>query len=239
MAFKPVRFIAILFSGAAILASCALIPGYTSASDVAAENLAIADGYAGLSKYDKAAQYYKKAERVKVYRNAARWGLARSRAMTGDWAAAAELLEGLHRQDSTNRLVSEAYAYALVKNGSTDEGLSLYSSIRASSPDDADAAVNYAEALSLAGKWEDALSAINEIREKFPDADALARLDGIEKKCEEALNPSEPEKTSEHGDKPAGELPPDVTSISEGALPDSVTAPPGDKALLEPDPGLQ
>ena len=107
----------VLLSCVASVSSCALMPGYSSAADIAAENLAIADGYAGLSNFDKAASYYQKAARVKSYRNAAQWGLARSSAMLGDWDTAVTLLEGLLRQDGANRLVKEAFAYALVKKG--------------------------------------------------------------------------------------------------------------------------
>ncbi len=197
-----------LLSCVASVSSCALMPGYSSAADIAAENLAIADGYAGLSNFDKAAFYYKKAARVKAYRNAAQWGLARSSAMSGDWDTAVTLLEGLLRQDGANRLVKEAFAYALVKKGDTERGLALYKAITEEDPENATAAVNYAEALCIAGKWEESLSAAKDARERFPEAGALSRLDAIESKCETELGIAQPAPAGE------AETPPETDTAS-------------------------
>lgn len=171
-------------------ASCAFLPGYTSSADIAAENLAIAEGYAGLSKHDKAELYYKKASRVREFRNAGNWGLARTYALTGNWKEAIPLLEGLYAQDNSNVLIKKAYAYALVAGGASDKGLELYASLKEKSPDDPQSAVNYVEALTLAGKWQEALDASSAIRDKFPEAGETSRLDTLEEKCKAALNPA-------------------------------------------------
>lgn len=186
------------------LASCALVPGYTPRSVLAAENLAVAEGYAELSNYPKAQEYYRKAARSKDYRNAAEWGLARSLALSGDFTSALPLLEGLLKRDSQNRMLLEARAYALVALERTEDGLAAYGELRESYPDDPEAAVDYVAALTLAKRWDDALGLATQVRERFPDAEALSRLERLE---ETALAGKEKDTAEEtQGESPEGSL---------------------------------
>jgi len=74
-----------VFTAALFLASCASTGGMTIPADTAAGYLEIADGYAGISKYDKAIPFYRKAAGNPDYANAASYGLARAYALTGKW----------------------------------------------------------------------------------------------------------------------------------------------------------
>ncbi len=190
---EPFRLLTAVVA-AAILSSCALSPAYTPYSDMAAENLSIADGYFDIGQYDKATTYYKKAQRAGKYRNAADWGLARVAARKGDWPLAVSLLERLHSMDAKNFMVTEAYAYALIASGNAERGVGLYESLAKERNDSPEAAVNYAEALVLAGKWEDALAAAAEARKAFPDGDSLSRLDAVEEKARAAHAPKEDQR---------------------------------------------
>lgn len=218
-------FILALFA-LVIASSCALMPGYTSAEELAAENLAIADGYAGLEKYGKAIDYYRKASRSPKYRNAADWGLARSLSLSGDWEAALPILERLHGQDRENRLIAEAYAYALISSGKLDEGLDAYRSVYDRDRDNPEAAVNYVEALAISERWDSVLSEAAVVRSAFPENENLARLDALEEKARTALAP-EPPETEESADG----------TESADAIKSEVPTNPGDQTVLPESPG--
>lgn len=206
--------IALLLAAHWSLSSCALLPGYTPSAVLAAENLAVADGYAELSKFSKAQEYYRKAARSKAYRNAAEWGLARSLALSGDFASALPVLEGLLERDGKNRMLLEARAYALVMLSRADDGLAAYDKLRSDFPDDPEAAADYVAALVLAERWDEALEESERVRERFPDSDALSRLDKLDEtavggKDKEAAADTRDESASEGDPVPSGDTPPD------------------------------
>lgn len=174
-----------------LLTSCATVGGGPARQNLASEYYAIAEGYAGLSKYDKAILYYRKAAVHGEYANAARYGLGRMYALSGKWQDACDMFSLLYEQDPDNGLVSGAYAYALASNGRKEEALALYVEVWRKNADDPLGMRNYASMLVLSGRYEEALSVIAGLREKYPDSDAAKGIEELEKKAADALKPPE------------------------------------------------
>ena len=192
----------ILFGGFTIvliiLASCSLIACSMLPQAKAAEYYELAEGYADLSKYDKAINYYKKAGQRKEYVNASNYGLARMYAFSAKWDEASKLFSDLYKQDPESTMIASAYAYSLASSGQYDKALSLYDSLYQKNNDDPVLARNYAEMLFISKKYEETLAQITLMKEKFPDTDALKGIDALEKKVNDAINPAPvEEKTPE------------------------------------------
>ncbi len=165
-----------------------------------AEYMELGDGYAGLSKYDKAALFYQKAAAAPEYRNAAEYSLARVKALSGDWVSAIPLLEGLLSRDSENLLVSSALAYAYAASGKTESALSTYEALWQRFSDDPVSGLNYVDVLRIAGEKEKALAVLEEIKNRFPDTDQQKRIEEIATKL--AASEETPESSSTEGAAP-------------------------------------
>jgi predicted Zn-dependent protease len=172
---------------ALLAVSCAT---FGSDKDIAAEHYAIAEGYAGNAKYDKAIEYYQKAARYKKFENAANYGLTRVYALSGKWEESCALLEALHAQDPDNTMITSSYAFVLASEGRSVKAMDLYERVYHASEDDPQAGRNYAEILVIVQRYQDALDVIAELKEKFPDADAMKGIDDLEKKATAGLNPA-------------------------------------------------
>lgn len=194
------------------VSACATPGGSNRDADIAAEYYAIAEGYAGLSKYDKAAEYYRKAARRKEYANAASYGLARAYALSGKWTDARDTLAPLYAQDTGNRMLSSAYAFALASSGETKKAVELYSELWRAVPDDPQTGRNYAEILFVAGSYGDALALAEDLQKRFPDVDALKGLDDLVKKAKDKLAAPEPAGSVP---QPDGAVPPPAGSVPQ------------------------
>lgn len=209
-----------------IMTSCST---FGSDKDIAAEYYAIAEGYTGTSKYDKAIDYYEKAARYKNFANAAHYGLARVYALSGKWDESCALLDDLYAQDNTNEMITTAYAFALASEGRSVKALGLYEAIWKAHVDDPQAGRNYAEILVLVQRYQDALDLIDELKKKFPDADAMKGIDDLAKKAAAALNPAESTDGTAASDGKAADpattdakAAPDISSAPDAPAKDSV-----------------
>jgi len=174
---------------AVLISSCATGNAGLAGRNIASEYYAIAEGYAEISKFDKAVVYYRKAALRKEYANAANYGLGRMYALSGKWQEACDTFAALHAKDPENTLVSSAYAYALASNGQKDEALALYETVWRKNGDDPLAGRNYAAMLVLAARYEEALSLVVTLKETYPAAEALKGIGDLEKKAADALKP--------------------------------------------------
>ncbi len=175
---------------AVMISSCITGNAGLSGQSIASEYYAIAEGYAELSKFDKAILYYRKAALRKEYANAANYGLGRMYALSGRWQQACDTFAGLHTKDPDNTLIASAYAYALASNGQTTEALALYKTVWRNNPGDPGTGRNYAAMLVLALRYEDALSLIAELKKSYPDIEEIKDLGELKKKAADALTPS-------------------------------------------------
>jgi len=177
------------FALCVLFSSCATANAGLAGQNIASEYYAIAEGYAELSKFDKAILYYRKASLRREYANAAGYGLGRMYALSGKWQEACDEFAVLYKKDPDNTLIAGAYAFALASNGQTGEALALYGMLWQKNPVDPQTGRNYAAMLVLAARYEEALALIAELNEKYPDAEALKGIGEIEKKAEDALKP--------------------------------------------------
>lgn len=183
-------FLAILI---ALTQSCSTL---YSRKDMAGEYFTLAEAYSEVRKYDKAIVYYEKAAASKEYSNAAKYGLARSYALTGNWDGAVKILSSLLRRDPDNKTLASSYAFALVSSSRTDEALTLYKILWEKYPDDSVMARNYAEMLFIANKYDETTAQIALIKEQFPDTEGSRNIAALEKKIENALAPKKEEGES-------------------------------------------
>lgn len=200
-------FLFALIGSFLLITSCAVFRGSLAYRDIAAEYYNIAEGYAGLSKYDKAILYYQKASLQKEFRNAAEYGMGRMYALSGKWHEACDVFSGLYKKDPDNELIASAYAYALASDGKKEQALEMYAALYRKHPDDPQVMRNYAEMQVVSGKYAEALETVESLKVKFPDSDALKGIDALEKKANDGLSPppdtipAAPEKSAKKNGK--------------------------------------
>ena len=103
--------------------------------NIASEYFAIADGYADLKKYDKAAQYYKLAMRDKGVAKSAYYKMARCYALAKNYKQAEEAYENLLKLDPDNTDIKLSLAYIHAMNGQNEKALSEYQVLVKENPD--------------------------------------------------------------------------------------------------------
>lgn len=172
-----------------ILSSCATMKPSNSVSP---ENyMELANGYAGLSKYEMALTFYSQAQKYPDYRNAAEYGMARMYAFLGKWDESVLLLKTLLQRDPENMIVASALAYALAAKGEVAEASLLYHDLYEKNADDPESGLAYAKILLLCKNYQDVLDLSLSLREKFPESSIISSLVVIEKKATDALVPPE------------------------------------------------
>lgn len=162
--------------------------------DLAGEYVSIAQGYAELKNYQKAIDYYLKAEASEKYKNAVKYNLAQVYAMQKDWDNCLKYLEPLHKQAPENIKISTAYAYALASSGKENKALLIYEKIYLNDKETPEYFFNYVRILVISKKYEKAKELLKEAKEKFTQDDDKRAIDGIEKEIEKLLNPPELKK---------------------------------------------
>jgi tetratricopeptide (TPR) repeat protein len=207
-------FLAILI---ALTQSCSTL---YSKKDMAGEYFTLAEAYCEVKKYDKAIVYYEKAATSREYSNAAKYGLARSYALTGNWDGAVKILVSLLKRDPDNKALASSYAFALVSSARMDEALTLYKILWEKYPDDSVMARNYAEMLFIAKKYDETTAQIALIKEQFPDTEGSKNIAALEKKIKDATAPKKEEGEGSEEDKGA--------NADESGSGDGTDAPPQD-----------
>lgn len=193
------RIIFCLLAGIAIVfSSCVMFSPIRIQKELATEYFTIAEGYADISRYDKAIEFYNKALAQKEFVNASKYGLGRMYSLSGKWKEACASFSELYTQEPENDLISTAYAYALVSNGQTSEALEIYEVVWKRNDEDPSAIRNYAEILYLSGRYSETLSYIDALKEKYPDSEAMKGIEILEKKTQDGLAPPEPEPEADN-----------------------------------------
>ena len=95
-------------------------------SETAKAYFDIAQAYTDVSKYDKAAEFYRKAAKDPAHKNAAEYNLARVYGLQGDWAKARPILERQYQEAPGNLLILKAYAYSLAATGDEERACVMY-----------------------------------------------------------------------------------------------------------------
>lgn len=142
--------------------------------NICSEYYAIAEGYAGLKNYTKAAEYYKLAMRDKNIRITAYYKMGRSYALAKDWDNALAVFQNLQKRDPGNQEISESIAYISAMKGDTDTALLQYKHLCDEYPDEQTILENYIALLITDGKGEIAESELALLKNKFPDSKKIS-----------------------------------------------------------------
>lgn len=168
---------------ACIIVSCStnahfLVPGGNDVTKkkISIEYLAIADAYADLEKYDKAADYYQLAMKDKKLYWTAFYKLGRSYALAKKWSDAAVVYEKLLERDPSNVSLKLSQAYIKAMSGNLDDALIIYKKLIEEYPDNETIPVNYIIVLLSQGRAELAEEQLGILKQKFPDNKSIADL---------------------------------------------------------------
>ena len=154
------------------------VPGESAiiTKNIASEYFTIAEGYADLKKYDKAATYYKYAMKNKDLRLSAYYKMARCYALAKDYDNAEEAYSNLLKLDPDNKDLQLSLAYVHGMNGNTDLALFEYENLILKFPEDSAILVNYINILIFVGRVEDAEKQLFVLKRDFPDNSEIKNL---------------------------------------------------------------
>lgn len=161
-------------------------------SETAKAYFEIAQAYAEVSKYDKAAEFYLKAAKAPTYKNAAEYNLARVYGLQGSWNKAKPILERQYKEAPGNALILKAYAYSLAATGDEARACEMYKKLYDDDSENPEAALNYARILILSKRYDHALSFIEEMKTRFTESSENKAFAELEEKIKKAQE--EPEK---------------------------------------------
>ena len=165
--------------------------------DLTAEYFSIAEAYSELKKYEKAIEFYKKAEKNEEYAHAAAYNIGRMYALLKMWREAVATLKPLYEKEIENEKLLVCYAYALVANGDIEEGEELYKKIYENNKESPQAAFNYARLLIVAKKYDDAKNLLADLSEQFVEDEERKVIDNLRNTIEKLLDPLKDERKKE------------------------------------------
>lgn len=194
-------------------------------SETAKTYFEIAQAYAEVSKYDKAAEYYIKAAKDPAHKNAAEYNLARVYGLQGDWNKAKVLLERQHREAPGNVLILKAYAYSLAAAGDEERACSMYKKLYDEDSENPEAALNYARILVFAKRYKEAVDFIEELKTRFTETAEKKVLDELEEKIKKAQEePADTKKTKKPQSKSGKAEEPAAADTDKKTPPSAVNA---------------
>jgi len=182
----------ILFLLLLFITTAGLFAKGTVDSETAKAYFEIAQAYAEVSKYDKAAEFYLKAAKDPAHKNAAEYNLARVYGLQGDWGKAKSILERQYKEAPENVLIAKAYAYSLAATGDEARACEMYKKLYDEDSENPEAALNYARILILAKRYDEALAFIEELKPRFTESTENKAIAELEEKIKKAQE--EPEK---------------------------------------------
>ena len=165
--------------------------------DLAGEYFSIAEGYGELKNYQKAVDYYKKAEKSAQYKNAVQYNLAQVYALQSDWENCLKYLTPLYTQVPDNIKIASAYAYALSSSGKEKKAIEIYKKIYTDNPETPVYFFNYVRILITAKKYTEASALLEESKEIFNSDTDKKTLNDLIEKIRDILNPPKKKKNKE------------------------------------------
>ena len=163
--------------------------GAVTRSSLAAEYMAIADAYAELEKYDKAAPYYKRAMQDESLYWTAIYKLGRMYALAKNWTEAEKIYKRLLERDAQNVSIRMSLAYIQAMSGDFAGAKAAYKTLVDANPQNETVLVNFIAVLLSQKDTAGAEEAIALLKERFPESASLAdyekRLTDSKKAAEE------------------------------------------------------
>lgn len=161
--------------------------------NVYTEYMLLADEYAALKNYDKAAYYYTQALGNKKIYWTAYYKLGRVYALAAKWQEAEEVYNRLIERDGDNTDLLRSMAYIKGMSGKLNEAMDMYNALLDKNADDETTIANAACVLLAQKQNDTARVYIDMLKEKFPESKAL---DTLGKEAEDALKADAIEKDS-------------------------------------------
>ncbi|MBM7022609.1 lipopolysaccharide assembly protein LapB [Treponema sp. Marseille-Q4523] len=163
--------------------------GAVTRSSLAAEYMAIADAYAELEKYDKAAPYYKRAMQDESLYWTAIYKLGRMYALSKNWPEAEKIYKRLLERDAQNVSVRMSLAYIQAMSGDLAGAKAAYKTLVDENPQNETVLVNFIAVLLSQKDTAGAEESIALLKQGFPESASLAdyekRLSDLKKADEE------------------------------------------------------
>ncbi|MGI5106120.1 tetratricopeptide repeat protein [Treponema socranskii] len=169
--------------------------GAVTRSSLAAEYMAIADAYAELEKYDKAAPYYKRAMQDESLYWTAIYKLGRMYALSKNWPEAEKIYKRLLERDAQNVSVRMSLAYIQAMSGDLAGAKAAYKTLVDENPQNETVLVNFIAVLLSQKDTAGAEESIALLKEGFPESTSLA---DYEKRLSDSKKADE-EKASKGG----------------------------------------
>ncbi len=157
--------------------------------DLSGEYFSIAEAYTELKKYDKAIDFYKKAQKSKAYKKASHYNMAQVYALQKNWKQCIKYLEPLHNEAPDNIKITGAYAYALASSGKSKKALELYKAIYDKNTDTPEYFFNYVRLLIITKEYKTAKELLEAEREKFTESEDAKTIEELQTKVNKKLNP--------------------------------------------------
>lgn len=183
--------------------------GAVTRSALAAEYMALADAYAELEKYDKAALYYKRAMQDESLYWSATYKLGRMYALSKNWTEAEKIYKRLFERDVQNVSVKMSLAYIQAMSGNLEDAKAAYKTLVDENPKNETVLVNFIAVLLSQKDRAGAEEALELLKERFPESASLA---DYEKRLSD-LKKGGDGKTSEDSDT-SGTAPADAKKSS-------------------------
>lgn len=191
-----------LLAGGCAASGGMLVPGQQKIilQNLAVEYYNIAEAYAGVQNYAKAADYYKRAMRDKNLYLTAYYKLGRSYALAKDWDNALPIYEDLLSRDPENMELAASRAYIMAMKGDTDAAVRQYQDLIEKNPNEQSFLENYVALLVDGGRGELAEAQFFLLKEQFPDSKMISSLapkiaELVDNPDPNAAQPSESAKT--------------------------------------------
>ncbi len=167
-----------LLAGGCAASGGMLVPGQQKIilQNLALEYYTVAEAYAGVQDYAKAAEYYRHAMRDEKLHLTAYYKLGRSYALAKDWDNALPIYEDLLSRDPENTELVASRAYIMAMSGDTDEAFRQYQDLIAKNPNEQSFLENYVALLVDSGRGELAETQFFLLKEKFPDSKMISSL---------------------------------------------------------------
>lgn len=148
-----------------------LIPGFKQLQiqNLYAEYMSVADAYFEVEKYDKAAEFYKKAGGSKDFYWNAQYKLAKTYAYLSKWQEALNIYELLLERDPQNLALKSSVAYLKAMSGDISGAEEIYVSLMEEQGENSEHLENLFILLLNAGRYDEAELRLDELSKKFPD----------------------------------------------------------------------
>lgn len=141
------------------------------------EYMNIGDVYYSLEKYDKAIEYYKKASENDDLYWSCFYKLAKTYALSSNWAEASVSFEKLLERDPENSNLKASLAYIKALNGQVEEAKKIYEELIEQFPENQLFLENYIAILFLEKNIAEIAVPLSVLKDLFPESANITKIE--------------------------------------------------------------